>query len=391
MDTLTAAEKTAVIKKYLADPRTTGGRDRVFQHLRKDYGNQITRREVAQVLADDPVSQVHQPQKKRVISRPVIVSDRAKMWQIDLIDMPNLLGHNDQRRYALTAVDVLSKYCAARPITKKTASNVDSALADILDSIPKSWRPKVISMDRGAEFRGKVERSLEEREIKVVHSQPYAPQSHGQVERLNRTIKSALFSLMARHETKRWIDFLEPLMENLNNTKHESTGYSPLQLMRRPALGKEMIEEIHERMARRRFKPEESYEEHFEVGDFVRVALTTEAAIRRQTFRKRVQNNWSTEVYQIYSVSEPEAAGARPSYLLKNLFTNRKSRKPYWGYQLQEISAAAAQQAVHANIPVDEPEVAVAEAASAPNAAVPHLRRSNRAWAPSQQALQNLA
>ncbi|HEX6817075.1 MAG TPA: hypothetical protein VF120_01770, partial [Ktedonobacterales bacterium] len=45
-------------------------------------------------------------------------------------------------------------------------------------------------------------------------------------------------------------DFLEPLIENLNNSKHESTGYKPQELMERPELQKETITEIHERMER---------------------------------------------------------------------------------------------------------------------------------------------
>jgi hypothetical protein len=133
----------------------------------------------------------------------------------------------------------------------------------------------------------------------------------------------------------------------------------------------------------------------FQVGDFVRVALMTESAIRKQTFRKKIMNNWSAEVYQIYSISEPEAAGAQPQYLLLNLFTNRRSKKKYWSYQLQQVSEDVARQAVQQaqehprNMPSDEPEQEAEEAFPLAPPAPP--RRSVRAYAPSQQALQNLA
>ena len=192
---------------------------------------------------------------------------------------------------------------------------------------------------------------------------------------------------MARNESYRWVDFLEPLIENLNNSKHESTGYRPLELMERPSLQKETIDEIHKRMERRRPKHPEKLHHVYSLGDYVRVALVTESAIRKQTFRKRIMNNWSKEVYQIYSVSEPEAAGTQPQYLLKNLSTNRKSRKKYWGYQLSLTDATSIQEdqsdAEEASEPEEEP------VPDAPAAAQP--RRSARAWAPTQEGLRHFA
>jgi transposase InsO family protein len=389
MDTyLTDTEKKTILTKYAADPRTMGGRDRLHGHVRQDFPS-ITRRDVAAFLANDATHQIMRPINKRIISRPVIVSDRAKVYQIDLIDFKGLTFANDQRRYALTAVDVLSKYCSARSITRKTAQNVNAALMDILDSIPASWRPKVISCDRGSEFQTLMKKSLAERGIKLIHSQAYAPQSHGIVERFNRSLKSALFSLMTRHKTSRWIDFLEPLIENLNNTKHESTGHTPLELMKRPVLQKDVITSIHERMARRRPKVLPAQHREYKVGDIVRVALTTESAIRKQVFRKRIKNNWSSNLYEVYSVSVPEALGALPSYLLKNLDTNRKSKKQYFAYQLTPSSVDAAEQEepVLEQEEEEEPEQPAARAQAEPVA----IRRTARAWAPSAQALANLA
>ena len=189
---------------------------------------------------------------------------------------------------------------------------------------------------------------------------------------------------------------LEPLAANLNNTIHESTGHRPLELMQRPVLQKEVIADIHARMERRRPKALPAQHKLFAVGDYVRIALTTESAIRKMTFRKKIAKNWSPNVYQVYSVSEPEAAGAQPQYLLTNLDTNRKSRKAYWSYQLQQVSEQA--------ISDDEDEVLEEEEQQPQN---DHFaarirrpdnvrppsppRRTARAWAPSRQQLENLA
>jgi len=50
-----------------------------------------------------------------------------------------------------------------------------------------------------------MEKALEQRKIKLIHSQAYNPRSQGAVERLNKTIKMGLFNLMARHQSYKWM------------------------------------------------------------------------------------------------------------------------------------------------------------------------------------------
>jgi transposase InsO family protein len=379
--------KRAVITEFMADPSTMGGRDRLWNHIRQQYP-EISRRDVARALKEDPIHQQHQPLNKRVTTRPIVVSDRAKVVQIDLVDMQKLAGKNDGNRYFLTFVDLLSKYSAARPLKNKTQASVVRALEDILDEMPEHWRPKTIQADNGSEFQTGMANALNQRGIKLIHSQPYNPRSQGAVERLNKSIKQALFNLMARRESYRWVDFLQPLIDNLNTSKHESTGYRPKDLMERPELQQETIDEIHERMERRRPKHPEKMHHVYSLGDYVRVALVTESAIRKQTFRKKIMNNWSKEVYQIYSVSQPEAAGSQPQYLLKNLSTNRKSRKKYWGYALQLTDATIQEDqsdAEEASEPEEERYIPEAPAAPA------QPRRSARERAPSQALVDRVA
>lgn len=210
---------------------------------------------------------------------------------------------------------------------------VTSALLDILDGMPVNWRPSVIQCDNGSEMQNFMKQSLSEHGIKLFHSQAFNPRSNGAVERLNKTVKQTLFALMARVDNKRWIDFLPPLVENLNDTKHGTTGFKPIDLMN-TNLDIGTIDLIQERMRKRVRRPEGTVEA-FYVGDYVRVALTSESAIRKLTFRKRIMNNWSSVIFQVYSVSAPGHLSAQPQYLLKNMTTNRKSKKLYWSYQMR--------------------------------------------------------
>jgi hypothetical protein len=143
------------------------------------------------------------------------------------------------------------------------------------------------------------------------------------------------------------------------------------------------IAEIHRRM-RARVKRPDSAVKVFAVGDFVRVALTTESSIRKLTFRKRIMNNYSDIVYQVYSVSAPEAVSAQPQYLLYNTTTKRKSIKKYWSYQLILVNEPD-------EIEKEESEeVDLIPAVPEARVAIPARQRVSRDRAPSAQALENV-
>ena len=380
---MTDEEKNEIIKQFLNDPLTIRGRDKLWGKIRQEYPG-ISRRYVAAYLKADPVQQTHAPLKRRITTRPIIVKNKATVAQIDLVDFQKLSGKNKGYRYFLSYVDLLSKYAALRPIKNKTQINVTNSLLDILQEMPEDWRPRVIQADNGSEFSSGMERALAEKGIKLIHSQAYNPRSQGSIERLNKTVKQAIFQLMSRHNTHNWVQFLEHLQKNINTSKHESTGYTPLELMEKP-LSKELIEEIHARMARRRPKHQEAMHHEFKIGDIVRVALVTESSIRKQTFRKKIMNNWSSNVYKIYSISQPTTASTQPQYLLINLETNRKSTKRYWGYQLSPSSEQ-----------LEEPEVDEPAAEEENDNSEPELepapveKRPSRAYKPSAAALRNL-
>ena len=386
-----AAQKKEIILKYLNNPRFTGGRDKIFNFIRQDHPN-ISRRDVAAVLRDDPQVQQHRPINRRVTSRPIIIKDKGLVWGIDLIDFQKVASKNDGYRYILTTIDMLSKYASARPIKNKTQANVTAALLNILDSIPEDWRPRTIVSDRGSEFQAGMQNALALRGIKLIHSQAYSPWTNGSIERLNRTLKTGIFSMMARHpeNNHRWVEFLDPLVENINNSVHTATKHRPLELMKNP-LAEDEIANIHASMEQKRPKQAEKMHHKYSVGDYVRVALTTESAMRKQIFRKRIMNNYSSEVYQIYSISTPASLGTQPQYLLYNTVTKRKSIKKYWNYQLTPVTADAVE-AERDSIPDedDEPENEPEEE-ELPVAPIAAPRRTGRNWAPSAAALRNLA
>jgi transposase InsO family protein len=370
--------RKAIIEKALNDPATAAGRDKLYFAVHQKHP-EISRRMVAAVLADDPVQQVHKPLNKRITTRPLLVDGPGKIMAIDLIDFQKLAGYNSQKRYCLTMLDVFSRYGWAVPLANKTQLSVTRAVISTIEEMPVAWRPKTIISDNGGEFQLGLGAALSRLGIKLIHTSAYAPQKN--IERYNRSVKSLLFKAMTKHKSYRWLDFLQPIVQLLNTTPHGVTKYTPIELIE--IHDPEVIAKVNERTQKKNAGATPPPD--FSVGDRVRVALITEAAVRKQKFKKRIEPNWSSDVYQIYSKSKPATVDALPTYLLMNLSTNRKSKKRYFGYELQatnadESSRSSAPESVESD-EEESDEEPVAPAAAAPP------RRSARSRAPAHRVV----
>jgi len=320
-----------IIRKYSRNPRFMGGRDRMYNHIKERYFG-ISRRDIAKFLEHDAVNQKHQPLKKKVTSRPIIVKDKAKHAQIDLIDMQDYAQPNNGDRYILTYVDLFSKWVAARRLKSKSAAVVLAGVKSIITDMPSSWRPKVIQSDNGGEFGPQLEEYLADQGIKLIHSKSYTPQTQGAVERYNRELKSLIFKHMSHYKTKKWNDILPLLVENHNTSKHNTTGRIPQKIM------EETLSDDEKQFIYDKIVAQAGVTEHeaFEKGDFVRLALTTDVEERKDVFRKKIGQNWSDDIHEIITVSKPKKAGAAPQYTLRTL-DDDKLKEKFYPYQMRKV------------------------------------------------------
>jgi len=323
-----------IIREASRNPRFMGGRDRMFHHLKQRYFG-ISRRAIARFLEHDSVNQTHRPLKKQITSRPIFVSDKAKHAQIDLVDMQDYAWKNNGDRFILTYVDLFSKWVAAKRLKTKTAKAVLEGVKDIISDLPKDWRPKVIQSDNGGEFGPSLEKYLKNIGIKLIHSVSYAPQTQGAIERYNRELKTLIFRHMAHFKTKKWNDILPMLLENHNTSRHNTTQRVPQEVME-AELTKKDVSDIRDHI-------EDKYQgyqakEDLEVGDVVRLAKTVEVEERKNKFRKRIGQNWSDELYEIISKSDPKRAVHAPSFLIKDLDTDERIKTRFYPYQMLKVN-----------------------------------------------------
>lgn len=326
----------AVIKAFDDDPRTAGGRDRLYGHIaRQKVG--ITRRDVMSYISNSEVHQLLRPKPRVVRHRAIITTDVGKKSQVDLIGPLDDPALNSGYLYICTYIDLFSKFAAARPLKSKAGPGVIAAIDSILESIKPEHRPRVIQADNGSEWGRAFETAMKNKwGIKTIHSASYKPSTNGCIERFNGTLKALLYSHMAKYGSKRWVDILDAVVANHNTSKHSVSGFSPTEALENPSLRSEIASNIRS-AAEERKGPVDVKERELRVGDSVRVALTTKAQVRKgQLFAKSAGRvHWTQRLYVVRSISRPTLAFNRPQYLLSS--GNRALTKRYFASQLMKV------------------------------------------------------
>ncbi|AAB86912.1 Pol, partial [Rauscher murine leukemia virus] len=147
-------------------------------------------------------------------------------WEIDFTEVkPGLYGY----KYLLVFVDTFSGWIEAFPTKKKTAKVVTKKLLE--EIFPRFGMPQVLGTDNGPAFVSKVSQTVADL-LGVdwkLHC-AYRPQSSGQVERMNRTIKETLTKLTLATGSRDWVLLLPLALYRARNTPgpHGLTPYEIL-------------------------------------------------------------------------------------------------------------------------------------------------------------------
>ena len=99
--------------------------------------------------------QIYLPAPKRIPRPRFDVVAPNDVHQADLLFLPHDRVGKRTYKYALTVVDVASRFKAAEPLATKEAKEVADALSRIYKRGPLKW-PKLLQVDPGREFMGAV-------------------------------------------------------------------------------------------------------------------------------------------------------------------------------------------------------------------------------------------
>jgi len=247
-----------------------------------------------------------QPVGGNVQTRPLppkyaqfLVRKPNDIHQADLLHLSK-----DPRRkamYALTVVDLASRYKEAEPLTNKLAKTVGVALNKIYQRGPLTW-PRVMKTDAGTEFRGDFAAQLKEHSVRHDVADKDHHRSQGYVENLNKMLARRLYRFQTEKElatgrvARDWVANLRPVLDDMNATPTRTTGIAPasaVELAEVPRPAKNYAEALKQFATNFR----ETTKSPLDVGDKVFVALTDDELPGKR--RRATDPFWTSETYTI--------------------------------------------------------------------------------------------
>ena len=202
------------------------GRDKLFTLLKQKYEKEApSRRQIAEWLKLQEINQLYTPSKGKPKDIKSSMTTPHKILAIDLVDLQKFQVKGF--KYLLNGIDMSSRFIYSQALKNKTEAEVLQAFKKIY----KKAQIKAIRSDNGSEFINKKFKDfLTEKKIKQIFSEAGKPQSNGMIERSNATIKELIQKSLELNEKFDWLKNLQKLIDNINNSQHVITGFTPNQI-----------------------------------------------------------------------------------------------------------------------------------------------------------------
>ena len=228
-------------------------------------------------------NELHKPRKINFTRKKIISNNIDHIWGIDLITMIKYSKQNKNYKYILTVIDFFSKYSWCYPLKTKKSEEIINSFKDIFKKSKR--KPKLIQSDEGTEFTNNVTQTFfKNNNIKWYHT--YNRDIKCSIcERYNRTILNEIYKNFTLNNNTVWINDLEKLVNEYNNSYHRSIKMKPIDASKK---SNENI--IRNNLCNFKYtnkKPK------FSIGDRVRVSLL------KNTFEKSYTSNYSQETFII--------------------------------------------------------------------------------------------
>lgn len=143
------------------------------------------------------------------------------------IDLVGPLPTSQNKRYIITMIDRCTSWPEAFPIADITAETVARTVYE--GWIARFGCPEYITTDQGRQFESEIFKNLANlMGVQKIRTTPYHPQSNSKVERLHRTLKTAL---IARGNTINWTKELATVLFGIRTSLRQDTGFSAAELV----------------------------------------------------------------------------------------------------------------------------------------------------------------
>ena len=260
--------------------------ERLYQKALED-GFEVTRNQVKSWLKSQDTYTRYKPIVRKHKFRQTKVNYLGELLQMDLVDMGSYKNKNKGYYWILTAIEILSRYTFTIPVYRKDTRNVTKAVTELLRQFKGRFGnyPKLAQFDDSKEFVG-VKSLLEKVDIKYFSTK--SDKKVAVVERFNRTLKTAMWKYFYSKGTYKWIDILDELVYNYNNTNHSTI------LMKPKDVNKNNEDEVWTTLYGHLYG--DLPLPKFKVGDTVIISKY------KSTFTKGYESNFTEEIFKITKV-----------------------------------------------------------------------------------------
>ncbi len=179
-------------------------------------------------LSKQAIWQIYLPPPKQINYSHFDVTVPNEVHQADLLFLP----HDHGYKYALTVVDIASRFKQAEPLKTKSASEVASAFERIYRRGPLKW-PNLLQVDPGKEFQGAVLSTMKTHNVTIRRGHTALHRDQAIVERFNRTLAERLFGYQYAKEfiqekrSREWVKRLPSVVAALNNEITRTINMKP--------------------------------------------------------------------------------------------------------------------------------------------------------------------
>ena len=169
----------------------------------------------------------HDSKQTRAPLQPIQVSEPFVFWAIDYMGPISETARGN--KHILVMMDHFTKWCEAFPTKDQKAATVANTLVSRVFS--RFGPPTVIHSDQGRNFDSTLMHEIYNiMGVKKSRTTAYHPQGDGLVERQNRTLQDILSNFVSDHSGD-WDQWLDQAVFAYNTSIHESTGFSPYELV----------------------------------------------------------------------------------------------------------------------------------------------------------------
>ena len=226
-------------------------------------------------LADE----LHKPIIRKFKKRKVYSLFKGNIWGADLADMQLLSKFNKGSRFLLCVIDIFSKYAWVIPLKDKKGVSIVNAFQKILDDSKR--KANKIWVDKGSEFyNNSFKKWLHDNNIVM-----YSANNEGKsvvAERFIRTLKNKIYNYMTSISKNVYIDKLNDIVKEDNNTYHTSIKMKPVDV--KDNADSDVKKEINDKYPK------------FKISDHVRISKY------KNIFAKGYMPNWSEEIFVIKKI-----------------------------------------------------------------------------------------